>query len=394
MDTTQTSPNTELVHRASELVPLLRRHAIWSEENRRLHDETVEAMADAGLFRMRVPARYGGYESDTRTLTEVTAELARGDGSAAWTASVWTIPGWMVGMFPDEVQDEVFSVPDVRVCGTLSPSASASQVPGGMRVTGEWGFISGAWHSQWQEIIAMAPTPDGSGQWPVMALVPLAELEIVDDWYTAGMKGSGSVTTVARDVFVPQERILPLPAILREQYASKLNAESPMYRAPLLGVAAASSVGTLIGLARAAKEAFFERLPKRKITYTDYQSQREAPITHLQVADATMKIDEAEFHGYRVTSLTDDKGVTGEAWTLEERARARADVGAVCQLAKDAVDVFSMASGASSTYNTVPIQRIARDVQTVNLHALMLPSTNRELYGRVLCGLEPNSLYI
>lgn len=393
MDVTQTMSGPELVHRAAELVPLLKKYASWSEENRRLHDEVVAAMTDAGLFRMRVPRRYGGFESDTRTLCDVAAHLAHGDGSAAWTASVWWIPGWMVGMFPDEVQDEVFTTPDVRICGTLSPTGSAEPRPGGVLLNGQWGFISGAWHSQWQEIIAMGAAPDGTPM-PVMMLVPMTELEIADDWYTAGMRGSGSVTTVARDVFVPAERVLPMPAVLGGQYASARNADSPVWRAPLLGVAAASSVGTVLGLARAAREAFLERLPGRKITYTGYDSQAEAAVTHLQVAEATLKTDQVEFHAHRVTSLVDEKGRSGEPWTLQERARSRADVGAVCQLGRAAVDVLAQASGGSSVYSSVPIQRIARDVQTVNLHALMTPQTNYELYGRVLCGLEPNSFYI
>jgi len=58
------------------------------------------------------------------------------------------------------------------------------------------------------------------------------------------------------------------------------------------------------------------------------------------------------------------------------------------------VDIFNNASGGSSIYNDVPIQRIHRDITAVNLHALMHPDTNTELYGRVLCGLEPNTLYI
>ncbi|WBB78691.1 acyl-CoA dehydrogenase family protein [Micromonospora sp. WMMD882] len=394
METTQAPSRNELVQRATALVPLLQKHASWAEENRRMHDEVVEALAEAGMFRMRIPKRYGGYESDTRTQAEVTAELARGDGSVGWTMSVWTIPGWMVGLFPDEAQDEVFATRDVRVCGTLSPSAEATPTEGGYVVNGQWGFISGALHSHWQEIIAMAPTPDGASMWPIMALVPMSDLQIVDDWHTAGMRGSGSVSTVARDVFVPQHRVLPLPLILQGQYASALNADSPMYRAPLLGVANASSVGTILGLARAARDTFFERLPNRKITYTSYEKQADAPLTHLQVAEATLKMDQAEFHAHRLTTLVDDKSLTGEPWTLEERARSRADIGAVCELGKAAVDIFAMASGGSSIYTSAPIQRIARDVTTVNLHALMLPSTNYELYGRVLCGLEPNSLYI
>lgn len=384
----------ELVRRAANLVPLLRKNAAWTEENRRLHKETVEALTDAGLLKLRVPARYGGYESDTRTLNEVMIELGRGDGAVAWTASVWTIPGWMVGMFPDHVQDEIYSTPDVRVCGTLSPSGMATPQGDGMVVNGRWGFISGAQDSHWQEIIAIAPTPDGTAMWPVVALVPMSDLGIIDDWFTSGLRGSGSVTTVAQDLYVPNERIIPLPFVLNGQTASKANADLPMYRNPLLGVANASSAGTVIGMAKAASEVFFERLGNRKITYTDYEHQADAPITHLQVAAATMKIDEAEFHADRVTSLVDAKGATGEPWSMVERARTRADLGAVCRLSKAAVDTLSLASGGSSIYSDVPMQRITRDMHAVNLHALMLPDTNDELYGRVLCGLEPNSQYI
>ncbi len=393
MTITQAPPQPDIVRNVAELVPLLRKHAAWTEENRRLHSEVIEALAGAGVFRMRVPARYGGSESTTRTLVDVATELGRGDGSVAWTASVYWIPGWMVGLFPDEVQDEVFSTPDVRVCGTLSPSGVAVPGNGGVVVNGQWGFISGAWHSQWQEIIAMSPTPDG-GQQPVMALVPMSDLEILDDWFTSGLKGSGSITTVAKDVFVPAERVLPLGAVLQEQYASVLNADSPMYRAPLLAVAAASSVGTIIGLAKAANEMFLERLEGRKITYTLYPSQREAPVTHLQVAEAALKTDEAAFHGYRVADQVDAKGESGEPWTMAERARARADVGAVCRLGKEAIDTLSAASGGSSIYSNVPIQRIARDIHAVSMHALITPNTSFELYGRALCGLEPNTFYI
>ncbi|PRH80602.1 acyl-CoA dehydrogenase [Streptomyces solincola] len=383
----------DLVRRAGELAPLLKKNAPQAEEDRRLQDETVEALAEAGLFKLRVPKRYGGYEADTRTLVDVAAALGRADGAAAWTTSVYWIPTFMACLFPDSVQDEVFATPDVRICGTLSPSALAAPAEGGITVNGKWGFVSGAHHAHWQEIIAVQPLPDGR-HLPLMALVPMSDLLIVDDWDTSGLRGTGSVSTVAQDVFVPQERVIPLPAILQGQYASELNAASPAYRVPLLPVAAASSVGTALGLARAARDAFFERLPGRGLTYTAYETQAEAPLTHHQVAEAVLKTDQAEFHAYRLADLVDGKGAAGEEFTLEERARARADMGAVVRLAKEAVDILASASGGSSIHRDVPIQRISRDIQAVSLHALMNPNTNNELYGRVLCGLEPNTLYI
>lgn len=383
----------EIVKRVSDLIPTLRSKATWAEENRRLHDETIEALAEAGVFKLRTPRRYGGYEADTRTLVEVGTELGRADGSIAWTAGVYWIPTWMACLFPDQVQDEIFATPDVRICGTLSPSGVATPAEGGVIVNGSWSFITGAWHAHWQEIITVQIMPNGEPM-PLMALVPMSDLTIVDDWYTSGLSGTGSVTTVAQDLFVPQERVLPLGAILTGQSASEINRNSPIYRLPLLPVASASSVGTALGLARGAQDVFQERLPQRSITYTSYQSQGEAPITHLKVAEAATAADEAEFHAHRLANLVDAKGTAGADWTMAERVRARADLGAACRRAREAVDVLALASGATSLQHDVPIQRIARDIRAITLHALMNPDTNAELYGRVLCGLEPNSQYV
>ncbi|MFI2652587.1 acyl-CoA dehydrogenase family protein [Micromonospora fulviviridis] len=383
----------ELLGRATELVPTLQKYAAWNEENRRVHDDVIAALRDAGLFRLRTPVRYGGYECDTRTLVDVAAELARGDGSTAWTASVYWIPTWMAAHFPDHVQDEVFATPDSRVSGTLSPSAMAAPADGGIVVNGKWGFITGTLHANWQAIIAVLVAPDAEPM-PVLALVPTADLQIVDDWHTAGLKGTGSVSTAAQDLFVPQDRFLPLGAVLEGQGASQASVTAGIYRAPLLPVASASSVGVAVGLARAAMDAFTSRLGGRKITYTNYTSQREAPITHLQLADAAMRIDEAEFHAHRLAATVDRKAAEHGQWALTERVLARADMGAVVQRSREAVEILANASGGSSIYLDVPIQRIQRDIQALSLHALMHPDTNAELYGRVLSGLEPNSLYI
>lgn len=42
----------------------------------------------------------------------------------------------------------------------------------------------------------------------------------------------------------------------------------------------------------------------------------------------------------------------------------------------------------------MPIQRIERDIQALDLHALIHPDTNLERYGRMLCGLQPNPMYL
>ena len=202
IDTSRPQPTLEqLKESLSQLVPVLRDKAAWSDENRRLHDDSIQALADAGIFKLRLPARYGGYEADTRTLVDVAIELGRADGALAWTVSTYWIASWIVGLFPDEAQDEVFTTPDVRVCGAVSPSGVVVPVEGGYVLNGSWHFVSGAWHANWQELATILLRPDEEPL-PVIVAVPMSSLEIVDDWHTSGMSGSGSVTTVAKDVFV------------------------------------------------------------------------------------------------------------------------------------------------------------------------------------------------
>ena len=74
-----------------------------------------------------------------------------------------------------------------------------------------------------------------------------------------------------------------------------------------------------------------------------------------------------------------------------ERVTARAHVSAATRYARDAVDALFYASGASAIQSHVPIQRVQRDIQALSNHAIMHPQTTFELYGRVLCGLEPNT---
>ncbi|HEV8562767.1 MAG TPA: acyl-CoA dehydrogenase family protein [Actinophytocola sp.] len=384
----------DLVRRATDLVDLIRKHAAWQEENRTLHEEVLQGIADAELLKMRRPARYGGSEADVRTVVDVVAELARGDGSTGWSVATMTLGSWRAGLFPDEVQDEIFADPDVRLCGSVSPTGFLTPTDGGYILNGEWQFITGAPHAKWIIQSVLLATEDGNYV-PAAAAVPMSDVTIIDDWRTSGMRATSSVSTAVKDLFVPAARVLPmLPVLLEGQHQSAQNADHQVWKTPFMPLASAVGVAPLLGMARAAQDAFFERLPDRRITYTSYERQIDAPLTHLQVAEAAVKIDEAEFHVHRVADCLDSKAGAGEWWNLQERVVARMDAGAATQLVTEAVGVLNGASGASSVYSHVPIQRIVRDVDALGLNAALVPSTNLELYGRVLVGLEPNTQFL
>ncbi len=393
MEAVKIPSRAELVERVADIVPVLRANAEWGDRHRRLADESVNAMIDAGVLRMLVPVHYGGYESDMQTIVDVGIQLGRGDGSPAFCATAWWAQCWAVAHFPDSVQDEVFASPDVRICGTLVPNGKGEITKDGVVVSGEWGFNSGAWHSQWKVLSTLAVNPAGEIE-PIAAVVPISDLEIVDDWDVAGLRGTGSITLVARDVFIPRERFQWLSEVARQEYGSERNADSPCYRGPIVGVLSNINTGKQVGMAQAAREAFFERIHHRPIHHTNYATQAEWPITHLQVAEADLKIDEAEYHARTLAALVDHKNYSNEAYSTRERAYCRVAVGRVSQLCHEAVNIYNMASGAGGIYNSMPIQRIQRDIQAISLHALNMPIKNLELYGRVLCGLESNTFFI
>src|SRR6516164_301297 len=98
----------ELVARARELAPLLRKNAPAGEVNRRVEEETIEAAKKAGLMKICTPKRYGGWEMNTRAMLDVSSVIAEADGGAAWVVNLNNICCWLASLFPVKAQDEIF----------------------------------------------------------------------------------------------------------------------------------------------------------------------------------------------------------------------------------------------------------------------------------------------
>ena len=239
-------------------------------------------------------------------------------------------------------------------------------------------------------VTAVLETDDGAGP-PMSVILRSSEVTRLDDWYASGMAGTGSNTIVVENVFVPAHRTLPIPEMVEGIYPARHNSDGPYFNYPTVSTLIVNAGGTPVGTARGALDAFMERLPGRGILFTDYTSQAEAPVTHLSVGEAALKIESADAHLDRACAILDEH--QGGPVSLEGRIKCRAHISYATRLAREAVDQLFSASGAGAIQPHVPIQRFQRDIQALSNHALMSPSTTTELYGRHLCGLEPNSLH-
>ncbi|MGW1202313.1 acyl-CoA dehydrogenase family protein [Streptomyces cyaneofuscatus] len=379
----------ELKERAAALVPVLQANAARTEADRRIAEENIEALTEAGLLRLTVPKRLGGHEADFRTFLEVTSELARGCGSTAWVTTLINVCNWMAALYPDRAQQEVWGEnPDARVCGVLAPSATTRAVEDGLVVTGRWGFASGSHHAQWASL--GIPVVDAAGQQTDQgaALIPMHELTVEDTWYVAGMRGTGSNTLVADEVFVPEHRILSVTRAVQGDYPTEHQDET-LYRSALVPVLALVLAGPQVGLAQAGMDLVTASLAKgRGISYTFYERADEAPSTQIQLAEAAQLVDTARLHLMRGAEDIDTWAASGVYMPFETRARVRMDTGYVARRSREALDLLLSIQGAGSFAEANPLQRIWRDQETGSRHAVINPAIAGELYGRALLGID------
>ncbi len=376
-----------LVRTARDLIPLLRANADRSERDRRLTDEVTEAVRSAGLFQACTPRRSGGSGGGVRTLVEVSAELARGDGSAGWVAFIANTTALAMGLFPDHVRDVVYSDPHNMAISQFTPGGTGVEVEGGYRLTGKWPFASGSHQAQWTLNAFFVPDDNGNPKEVRFALMPSAELKIEDTWYVAGMVATGSNTFVAKDLFVPSAFTLDMNTFQGFQFASWLP-EEPGYRAPIGTLACLAIVGPLMGMAEAAWDLVLDSMKSGRPITAAYGDIREAPSYRLALADARIAIDTGRFHILRAADGVDRAAHEGRVLDVRDRARLRGDAATATRSFRNAVDLLLDIGGTRSFALSNPLQRVWRDIEVASRHGLNNSLMNREEFALSLLEMD------
>ena len=228
--TTDRELREDLVARAAKLRPVIAANAAEGEKNRRVPQESIDAIEEAGLFAITRPKRFGGFQVDIRTKIEVSREIGRGDASTAWVTAILNGGSWLAGGYSEQAQQDVWGTDSTnRICAVFAPSAQTTRVDGGYLVTGEWGYASGSYHCQWAEV--GLPLVDESGQVVDLglALVPMEDLSYKETWFVAGMRATGSNTLIGTEIFVPDHRVISLSRGLQSNFATPFKDEA-LYR--------------------------------------------------------------------------------------------------------------------------------------------------------------------
>jgi alkylation response protein AidB-like acyl-CoA dehydrogenase len=367
--------------------PVLRASAATSEAERRLAPEAMEALIDAGILRAGLPAAYGGAELGLLDVLRLIESLSYIDGAAGWVTTICAGIPVLTGILPKQAADELFADPRTVCCGAWYPPGSAEPVQGGYKVTGHWSFASGSNYANWltgQALVTEngAPKMNANGM-PTALLVffPAREAEIIENWDTLGMRGTGSQDFRVQDVFVPEHRAWAIGPWAPVNPAFS----APIYRMGAAFVPPAQAAVTL-GIARAAIDDLIALAQAKTPSYT-MTGLADKPVVQDKIARARAVVDAARSYSDRTAAEAEELLRTQPGLSLEQRLPMALAGSFGIEAAMQAVDLVHACAGTSDIRNERRFQQYFRDVHTLSQHAFSSPG-RFESVGKLMLGRE------
>jgi GTP cyclohydrolase II len=373
----------ELLARVDALIPRLRERAEETERIRQIPEATIAELKEAGVFQMLAPRSVGGFGMGLETYVQVVRRLAQGCVSTAWSVGHLVEHVWMLARWPQLAQDEVFANgPAPLAAATGAPPGKATEIPGGFSISGRWSFASGIMHSEWALLAAQL------GEVRMQFLVPVVDLQLLDVWHTAGLRGTGSNDLRADGLFVPAHRALAWDLLAAPDNPGSHIHPDPNIHIPMATFLNMVAPAAALGAAEHAIEVFRDLMMVRKVKQTVQTRQADSPLAQARFSRAYGLVTTARLHweeAVRVVSAS--YGRRPVAFTDGERAQYRLSLGLSGEASAEAIRLILTGSGGSVHRLSHPLQRIQRDVNVLLNHASLTMDPILEQAGRGLLDL-------
>lgn len=380
----------DLVSVARELGPMLRANSQRSDRDGRLPAESVNAMRDAGLFRMYVPRSLGGLQVDPVTHARVQEELSRHDSAAGWMLQAAGSSAWWCSRLPTETAQEIYcGDPDRVLAVSFAFPFEGEPVAGGLRLSGQRPFASNVSDASWIWVTSLTMengepmTVDGA---PMVraAFFPASEARIVKTWDTLGMRGTDSNDVAVENLVVPLRRTFRIGI----DHTPGPLYDDPLYRAPAMVLVGSYAPAVGLGIARDAIDEF-AALAQGKTPFASTTTLRERATAQAKLGRAEGLLRSARAYLYDRLSWGWDQTIAGVELTLEQRAEVLLACVQAIAASAQAVDLVYSAAGTSAIYKRSRIEQHFRDANVLRQQGFVSES-RFETVGQVNLGLPPD----
>ncbi len=363
--------SSEAVARASEIA---RNRAAAADRDRRLPAETVRALADAGLFTLCLPERYGGPGIGPVGMVDAVAEVANADGAAGWCAGIASTTASLAAFLDPDVAATIFTSPAVATGGVFAPNGRGVSAADGARVTGRWAWGSGTQHCEW--IVGGAMYDDETQR---VCVFPVSAVEFHDTWHTAGLRGTGSLDFSVDEVFVADEWTIR-PGV-SEPFVDEPLARFPNFTLLALCVAAAG-----LGIARRALDEIAV-LAGEKTPQFASRTLAASGFTQTEFARAEARWRAARAGLREQVEAAWVAACAGDPVAVDARVAIRLAAAHVASECVAITDVAWTLAGGTAVFDSHPLGRCMRDVHMVTQHVMVAPKLNETL-GKHLLGVD------
>ena len=338
----------------------------WAEEHGRLHDDAVQCLRDIGVPRLYLPASLGGMEVAPHVCAQVCGLLADADPSAAWFVMVYNAARLMAATWPVAMVEAVWGDdPDTLVAASGHTPLIGERRGNGYFVSGQNSFVSGAHHAKYM----MGPMLVEGELHTVV--VPMSDCEIVPNWDTLGMRGTGSNDVKVPGVVVPE-------IFVAKQFQPQSHPPShplgkpnihfsgTLYKCPAR-VVFATYVPVALSLARRALDEL-SSLAGNKVPYATDKKLRHKPLAQQHYGQALGLYRSA--HRYFYSELENVWDLASKGGEFDPAARADLYLAGThtMQACAAAVRHVIDAAGSSSLRRGQVLERIHRDMETLRHH--------------------------
>jgi len=350
------------------LLPEITKRSEQIERERRIPDDVIAALQQAGCFRMFAPANYGGIEATLPEGLRVVEALSCADGATGWTVSQGASSQLVFAYFSESAIAEIYSAgPDLFGAGAVAPKGQAVAQDGGWRVSGQWPFVTGCERASWFYVQCVVVEnrrvqmlPHGTPAVRMM-LFPAGEVQIIDTWHVVGLQGTASHDISFSGAFCPNERSANL-------LGSKPTVNTPIFSIPLLDQGGLFIAAVALGIAQGAIEELAELVASGKRPAFSRERLAQSAVFQDQMGGAYLALQGARALLYTQAESAWSAAAKRSPQTLLERATLRATPAAVTAAAARIVDTAYTLAGGTAVYSRSPLQRRLRDIHATTQH--------------------------
>ena len=362
----------QLVDEISALHSQFDATAAESEELGDAPQALVDLMRQIRVPMIKAPLEVGGDRLLLADQCRYFTALSYSNPTAAWTGFNHAGAAAAAGSrLSDEGIDLLFgSDPSPFLAAVAIPTGTFTRVDGGVLMNGTWNYASGVRHADWAMLTAIEAVEQPT---VTLAVIRTADATVHGDWNVMALKGTGSVSITAKDVFVPTALTVdPMEPPKRGGAIYGLN--YPIFVAGenlgfTFGVCN-RFIDELVVYARGKSRGFDGRLADRG-------------AFQYELGKSSQQLQAVQAHALATLATVDDAMENDKEFTARGEAAVAAMTAYCTETAVSAISRLMSFAGAGALFNSSPLQRCFRDAQGSAQH-LVASNQSLDRYGAVL----------